>query len=44
MPESGYSTSFVSLVQRMVSMNPADRPAASDILQSPVIKDYVSTA
>jgi len=42
MPSSGYSAAFVSLVQRMVSVNPADRPDASEILQSPVVGNYVS--
>jgi len=43
MPGSGYSAALVSLVTQMLSEQPDRRPSASEILQSPAIRNYVST-
>ena len=44
MPKTGYSAALISLVGRMLSQDPNNRPNASEILQSPPVRDYVSTA
>lgn len=43
MPGSGYSAALVSLVTQMLSEQPDRRPSASEILQSPAIRNYANT-